>query len=77
MPKSDKSASCSHVAKEACRSKQDCVWVIDRGCRVRENVPLGTLAANRRKEAAEAKAAKASSKKAPSKKPSSKKPTKK
>lgn len=72
-----KAPGCSHIAKEPCRSKSECVWVIDHGCRVRENVPLGTLAANRRKEAAEKKAASASAKKVSSKKPSAKKAPKK
>lgn len=48
MPSAKK---CSHINKDTCKSTDGCVWIIDKGCRVRDNVPLAILSTNKKKEA--------------------------
>lgn len=48
--KSEKT-KCSHAPKESCKTSDGCVWILDKGCRVKKNVPLAILASNNKKEA--------------------------
>ncbi len=49
-------STCSHQPKDSCKSTSDCAWIISKGCRVRDNVPLATLAQNKKNEIAASKA---------------------
>lgn len=64
---------CSHQPKDVCKTTDGCVWIIDKGCRVRENVPLAVLATNKKKEALLVKIV-AKAKKAPESKKAEAKP---
>jgi hypothetical protein len=70
---------CSHQNKDVCKTSDGCVWIINKGCRVHDNVPLAVLATNKKKEAlivkivAKAKQVSDSKPKAKNNKPVSKK----
>lgn len=59
-PKKRVSSGCTGAKKPKCDSKEDCIWVPNKGCRVEENVPLAVLAKIAAKAKAQKMAAKAS-----------------